>query len=114
MNTTEIADILLENESLHEQRVLVSEVSFYLKDLSVEITVRIYYAAYLTHVPYKYEFELSHYMYTPGQASPYTPSAPYSSSPEEALREAISALTTYYNIALKAGHSPSDDWLVHA
>jgi hypothetical protein len=115
VETEEIAKVLVEDSVLTEQRILVWEVSFCLKGMTTKISARIYRALYLpNHLDDKYEFELSHYMHTPKQLGPYLPSAPYTSDPNSAMRRAVSALTMYYNEAVKTGLTPSDDWLVEA
>jgi hypothetical protein len=58
------------------------------------------------------KFSASHAIKTPMQIGAYHTSLPFADSWEEALDRAVSGLTDYYEQAIKAGHAPSDDWLI--
>lgn len=57
-------------------------------------------------------FDLSHAIHTPVQATPYRTSRPFDDDHAYALSRAISGLTMYYDMAIEAGHQPSEEWLV--
>ncbi|GKW33876.1 MULTISPECIES: hypothetical protein [Pectobacterium] len=82
---------------------------FSLKDIPVEITVR------LTKTESNsYRFELSHYIHTPEQLGPYRPSRSGGDDREYALYRAVTAITFYYDLAIGKGHKPSAEWIVPA
>lgn len=54
----------------------------------------------------------SHSIHTPLQAGPYRTSRPYWDDPAYALQQTISAMTDWYDQAVKAGHQPKESWLV--
>lgn len=58
------------------------------------------------------KFHVSHAIHTPKQAGPYRTSKPFDDDWEYALHRAVTGLTSYYNEAVKAGHVPSESWLV--
>jgi hypothetical protein len=58
------------------------------------------------------EYEQSHYIHTPLQASDYRTSAPWGDDAESALALAIGGLTNYYAVAIERGHVPRDSWLI--
>ena len=58
------------------------------------------------------KFDVSHAIHTPSQAAPYRTSRPVGDYWEHALHRAIDGLTMYYKIAVTAGHTPSENWLV--
>jgi hypothetical protein len=56
-------------------------------------------------------FEVSHHVHTPEQATPYHPSRTSAESEKEDIQQAIST-TSFIKSAIRAGHKPSDHWLV--
>lgn len=56
-------------------------------------------------------YERSHDIHTPLQAGPYQQGRPYWDDPGYALHQAIESITSYYRLAVKAGHSPDESWL---
>ncbi len=61
-----------------------------------------------------YNFKLSHYIKTPQQAGPYRPSRQWGDDKVYALHQAVSAITDYYDMAIKNGDKPSVEWLIKA
>jgi hypothetical protein len=59
-------------------------------------------------------YRQSHAIQTPRQPCPDWSCAPEAESPGDALRKAISGLTLHYRLAVGAGYSPTEDWLVPA
>lgn len=57
-------------------------------------------------------FRQSHAIKTPRQRCADWSCAPEAQSPGDALRKAISSLTTHYQKAVCEGFAPTEDWLV--
>ncbi|MBN9589024.1 MAG: hypothetical protein J0G99_08445 [Alphaproteobacteria bacterium] len=57
-------------------------------------------------------YTVSHAIKTPALAEPHRANVQSDANPERALRRAIRGLTSYYRLAVDAGHSPSGDWLI--
>lgn len=57
-------------------------------------------------------FRQSHAIQTPRQRAPDWSCAPEAETPGDALRKAISGLTTHYRLAVREGYAPAEDWLV--
>lgn len=55
---------------------------------------------------------MSHYIKTPEQAGAYRPSNPSGDYEAYALHRAITAITDYYDTAVKNGHTPDESWLI--
>ena len=114
MSIDEVIKTLDENDEVMESYVLLREMKLYL-DVGYDnfhpcIKVNIYKSSSLGGAPY--HFEVSHYAHTPEQATPYHPSRTSAESESEAIRQAISTTTSYIKSAIRAGHEPSDQWLV--
>lgn len=103
---------VFESKFLIEPRKLVAEYEFYLDDISVKIGVRIFKDIKPNVRSDPYYFSTSHYIHTPEQVGPYTPSGPWTSDPESALHRAVESLASYYREAKEKGHKPSKTWLV--
>lgn len=58
-----------------------------------------------------WRLSISHTMKTPEQLNPYKPADRIFANNGRALHEAISALTTYYKVAVDSGHKPDESWL---
>lgn len=90
-----------------EVRRFLAEYQFFLEGITfARITIRLY------EVGDRVEWEQSHYIKTPEQLDPYSPSRTSEDSEEAALNGAIASLTSYYETAVRKGHKPDDDWLV--
>lgn len=85
-----------------------SQYSFKLRGIPITITVRLY----RREVRGPVWFEQSHWIKTPEQIGPYRTSRPFNDDEGSALRQAVTGLTQFYNIAVKAGHEPSNAWLI--
>jgi hypothetical protein len=57
-------------------------------------------------------YKVSHVIKTPELAKPHRVVRQAGNNPELALRYAIRGLTSYYRLAVDAGHRPSEDWLI--
>ncbi len=99
-------------DAVNEPAVLLKEFIFYLQDIPdpPAIKIKIYHSLDRDTDPYYYS--LSHYLQTPIQAGPYTPSAPLGGNEEQVLRSAINAVTGDIKQAIRAGHQPSSTWLI--
>lgn len=60
----------------------------------------------------RFEFEQSHYIKTPEQASHYTTSRTHEDNVDYALHRVVGTIMDYYAEALKRGHRPNNDWFV--
>lgn len=85
-----------------------SQYTFQLKGIPVTITVRLYRREARGPV----WFEQSHWIKTPEQIGPYRTSRPFNDDEASALQQAVTGLTQFYSMAVKAGHEPSNAWLV--
>lgn len=103
---------IFEDKALLEPRKFVAEYEFYLKAIPVKIRVRIYEDLKPNVPSDPYYFSTSHSIHTPEQIGPYTPSAPWTSDPQYALRKAVESVVLYYRAAKEKGHQPSESWLV--
>ena len=56
-------------------------------------------------------YEQSHAVKTPEQAGPYWTSRAGDDTAGAALHKAITGLTSWYEMGIRAGHSPAEDWL---
>jgi hypothetical protein len=59
-------------------------------------------------------YSVSHAIRTPELNEPHRATIPSDSDPERALRRAIRGLTSYYRLAVEAGHEPMEKWLIPA
>lgn len=60
----------------------------------------------------RFEFEQSHYIKTPDQASHYTTSRTTENDADYALKRAVGTIMDYYTPAVKKGHKPKKSWFV--
>lgn len=91
--------------------IVVREGVFRLDGTGVNVRFRIYEGPIAT--PDRYWFELSHWIKTPTQLGPYTPSRPYCDSIDSAEHRAVfTTIVEYHRQAVDAGHTPDDSWLV--
>ena len=101
-------DDAVSNRTLRDVKILLSEVSFRLGDLTPKIRVRLF------RYPGDREvyFEQSHFAKIPDQSS--SDEAFLRSDKDEAyaLTHAVEALTHSYEAALAGGLEPSDSWLI--
>jgi hypothetical protein len=58
------------------------------------------------------EFIVSHAIKTPAQMDPYRTSRTIEDDAPYALHRAISGITDWYRQGVRAGHTPSEQWLV--
>jgi hypothetical protein len=101
-------DQMFRVEGIAEAYELVREFALVLIDIPQMIKIRIYRNLHGD----AFMFTQSHFIQTPDQMSPYTTSVPGGSTEEEALRRAIATIMTYYSLAVRGGHTPSNEWLV--
>ncbi|EPL6464862.1 TPA: hypothetical protein ACKRZ4_000916 [Proteus mirabilis] len=85
---------------------------FSLKGIPTIVTVTVSKGKMAGHDGYK--FKLSHYINTPQQTGPYRPSRQWGDNKAYALHQAVSAITDYYDMAIKNGDKPSAKWLIEA
>ncbi|MGA9796684.1 MAG: DUF6471 domain-containing protein [Rhizomicrobium sp.] len=57
-------------------------------------------------------YTVSHAIKTPELTDPHRSNFQADTNPERALRRAIRGLTSYYRLAVEAGHEPSEGWLI--
>lgn len=93
------------SQSIARFRTLIAQHDLWLDGISTKIEIRIYKEGEL------YCARVSHDIQTPGQHSPYADTAPRADH-DYVLDKAISAFTSYYDIAVKEGHLPDVSWLV--
>lgn len=98
----------LNDESLDDVERTQRGYSFRLKGISTTIHVVLYVNAQKGG----FNFHLSHLIKAPGQATVYTPNGLRGEYEAYTLHSAISALTSFYSVAVKEGHEPSESWLV--
>lgn len=103
----EMRDVFCQEEIEMPER-LVSEYKFYLKGISLRITIRLYESV----LGKGYLFTQSHFIKTPTQIDPYETNHATGSSEEEAVRCVLRTFVSFYNSAIKEGHEPEDAWLV--
>ncbi len=60
----------------------------------------------------RFMFTTSHLMHSPIQAGPYSTSRRVFPTPDEALEEALGSITSFYDSAVRAGHTPKASWFV--
>jgi hypothetical protein len=99
----------LNNKLINSPRQLVNEYTFYLEGISEKITIRISLGP-----EGRFYFYQSHYIHTPSQIGAYMAGRTWAETEELALKQAISTLTSYYEMAVRDGHAPDDNWLVPA
>jgi hypothetical protein len=98
----------LQDKHITQVRRLSKEFKFQLGMLNPWITIRLYEVVGGNG----YEWTQSHYIKTPSLASAYQTSRPWGDDEAYALHLAVSTLTRDYGLAVSAGHTPSDEWLV--
>jgi len=94
-------------EGVERPREFIGEYKFYLRDIPVEITVRLYKSFNGKGVM----FEQSHFINTPSQIDEYRTSRPWNDNEKIALDQAVSGLLRFYNMAVSEGHLPDESWL---
>ncbi len=112
MSIDEVIAVLDKNDEVMESYVLLREIKLCLDvgdDFHPFIKVKIYKSSAIKPA---YHFSVSHYVHTPDQVAPYITSRPYADSEEAAIQQAISTTTSFIKTAIKAGHEPSESWLV--
>lgn len=102
------ADAILDCEYLEDPRRILSTYDFRLGNLPQRITIRLYWNISKRRV----ELEQSHFLHSPAQFGPYVADSAYGHSEEDALLEAVKPFTTFYEYAIREGHTPEEAWLV--
>jgi hypothetical protein len=97
----------LENEHIHGARRFLSAHQFFIGELTPRITVRLYRSLETNLI----EYEQSHFIHTPLQATAYQPSTPFGDDEGDALHLAGFGLAQWYEPAIREGHKPNDSWL---
>jgi len=114
MSIDSVVDLLAENDEVAESYVLLREIKLFLDvghdSFHPELRIKIYKSSVIAGTPY--HFVVSHNAHTPEQAGPYYPSRTSYESEREAIRQAISTTTSFMKSAVRAGHEPSENWLV--
>ncbi|WP_404295194.1 hypothetical protein [Halomonas sp.] len=98
----------LRHPLIHQQRFLVTEMSFQLGEISIPIRIRCYREAGSERVT----CEQSHYLQTPLQAEPSFESSDDHASTDEAIAAITDEMATQYQRAEAAGYHPDDGWLL--
>lgn len=98
---------VLSDESIERVEPCLGGYVFQLKHIPTKITVLL-----TANSNGGYDFKLSHAIHTPTQLGPYHPSRPWGDDEAYALHLAVNSITNYYRDALKAGNTPSQDWLI--
>lgn len=101
-------DTLFIHDSIDCAFEFVSEHRFFLKDIPIEIIIRLERPIGADGI----YFKQSHFIQTPLQAGPYATSRPWNDDEMSALRQVVTAFTTEYTTAVSKGHQPSKEWLV--
>ncbi|WP_290649087.1 hypothetical protein [Aquisalimonas sp.] len=99
---------LFRQHGLIGARRLVEEYSFGLEGIPGVIRVRIYAGLEGDW----FEAEQSHYLHAPGLDGPSVPETQRYQSVEAALQEVLESFTEGYGQAIRAGHTPSNRWLM--
>jgi hypothetical protein len=89
-------------------RRLVDEYAFALEGIPEMIRVRFYRVVGENWI----EIEQSHYLQTPGMASPVVSETHRFRSMEEALEDVLQGFTEGYSTAVRAGRRPDVSWLL--
>lgn len=97
---------VFDDDAIEYSKVLISEYKFSVKDIAIEITIRIYKST-----TGNFDFTQSHYIKTPTQIDEYITN-PSHDTEERSLSRAVRTITQYYNEAVQANHEPSEDWLI--
>lgn len=99
---------IFRDPAITRAKKLISEYRFELDKIPIEITIRLYEGYSGNGVG----FEQSHFIHTPTQIGPYKTSCPCDDTESSALHQAVRGFLTYYNEAVKEGHTPDESWLV--
>jgi hypothetical protein len=99
---------VFDDPAIELPRQFVSEFKFSLKDIGVEIRIKIY--RFLSSS--KFGFEQSHYIKTPQQGGPYRPGLAAFGNEAAALHQAVQSIMTHYEPAVQAGIEPCDEWMI--
>lgn len=114
MSIEQVFELLDKDDEVLESYILVREMKVLLRlghpHFHPTIQIKIYRSNVVQSQPY--HFEVSHYVHTPSQASPYMTSRTFAESEGEAIRRAISATTSFLKAAIREGKEPSESWLV--
>lgn len=89
-------------------RRLVDEYAFALEGIPEMIRLRFYQVLGERWI----ETEQSHYLQTPGMASPVVSETQRYGSPEEALDDVLRGFTEGYEAAVRSGRRPDVNWLL--
>lgn len=100
----------LKDPLVTEARKLLGEYQFDFgeDDAEAKVTIRLWQYLGLEGV----HFTMSHRVKTPEQQDPYSPSKSWEDDEASALHTALSALTMYWKMGVRAGHTPNASWLV--
>lgn len=103
-----VLSIYVTTEQISPPRKFLGEYKFHLGTLEPEITIKLYSSFQDTRV----QFEQSHFIHTPVQIDAYETSRPFNDNIDAALNQVLFGLTSHYESAVKAGHTPDNSWLV--
>ncbi|HUT53686.1 MAG TPA: hypothetical protein VM658_09860 [bacterium] len=98
----------LEGESITEPIQLLSEFEFHVGELTTPIRIKLFRRIGGKEV----WFRQSHFIHTPSQFDPYMTSLPFADDEAYALHRAVDSIVSYYEAAIKDGHTPDEKWLV--
>lgn len=99
---------LFQQPELDQAKLLIQEYSFTLKGIPELIHLRLYQNLGDNH----YEIEQSHYLQTPGMATPaFSDAGPFATA-KEAMADALETFTQPYREATGRQLSPHQDWLL--
>ncbi|ACL73638.1 conserved hypothetical protein [Thioalkalivibrio sulfidiphilus HL-EbGr7] len=93
---------------IHWARRLVDEYAFALDGIPELIRVRFYQGVGQDW----FETEQSHYLQTPGMATPEVSDIQRYGSLQEALDDVLKGFSEGYRVAVRAGHRPDTSWLL--
>lgn len=97
---------------IDELRCLVHEFVFAMEEVpGIPIKVKVWKSS-RSYGGDQFTYTVSHYIHTPTQIGPYVPGAPFSDRADRIARKAIRSIVSYYDEAIKTGHTPSAKWFV--
>lgn len=99
---------IISHDSISEFAPTHNGFSFWLKEIPTEIKI----VLSINGERGGFNFQTSHSIKTPHQASPYRPSRPWGDDAVYALRLAVTSITQYYREAVNSGLKPEAGWLV--
>ena len=104
-----IDSALTSSPNISDARELLREFRLNLGSLEQEITIRLWRHVGKDGV----SFEQSHFAHTPeNPAAPYQTNVTWAEDEASATALAVKTLTLYFDMAVRAGRTPADEWLV--